>query len=172
MPENRLFFALYPTAAERNHLYALTPADQCKGVRVSPEHLHITLVFLGECNAAEEARARAAADSVSTGPVELTLDRLVVWSGARVQVLLPPGTPAALRRLYASLRDALVANGFAPESRPWVPHVTVARKTPPHPSLPLAPVHLRFNEFYMFRSQRVEGRLIYSPLASWALKNT
>ncbi|MEX0732822.1 MAG: RNA 2',3'-cyclic phosphodiesterase [Aquisalimonadaceae bacterium] len=169
MPERRFFFGLYPDRLERDRLHALTPARLRGGRRVVADNLHVTVVYLGLCDADQETAARDAAESVCAGPVELTLDRIAVWHAAQVQVLLPPGTPAALRWLYESLRGALVARGFPPEARPWVPHITVARKIAAQPTVTIPPVRLRFSEFCLFRSHRVDGELLYEPIARWAL---
>lgn len=169
MPDQRLFFGLYPTPAERARLHALTPEALRVGRRVVPENLHLTLVFLGACDEERERAARAAADSVQCGPVELTLDRVAVWRLAGVQVLLPPATPAALRGLYDQLRSALVDRGFSPASRPWVPHVTVARKVESGAAERVEPVVLRFGEFRLFRSRTRDADPLYLPVARWPL---
>lgn len=124
----RLFVALWPGPAVRDALAAQQalwhwPA----GVRtVAPERLHLTLHFLG---AVPDDRFEALAAALELGagaPVVLRLDRGELWPRG-IAVLEPEGVPAALTALHTRLAGALTGAGFTPESRPYRPHVTLAR---------------------------------------------
>jgi RNA 2',3'-cyclic 3'-phosphodiesterase len=130
----RLFVALELPPAARETLVAWrAPAlREVRGLRlVAPENLHATLCFLGS-RPASEIDEIAAACGVAAG--EPAVD-----SGLGAPVWLPrrrPGVLAvelsdedgALARLQASVSAALVTGGwYAPESRPFLAHVTVAR---------------------------------------------
>jgi len=101
---------------------------------VALQALHVTLCFLGwrladEVQAIGEECLRA---SRSFSPTELTFDR-ATWLPARrphvLAVRLDDGT-GTLARLHASLSAALSGGGwYAPEPRPFLAHVTVARVT-------------------------------------------
>ena len=58
---------------------------------------------------------------------ELVLDRAGMFSQA-IAVLLARATPPALARLHRDLGGTLAALGIALETRPWQPHVTLARR--------------------------------------------
>ena len=97
---------------------------------VPPENLHVTLCFLG---ARAEAEAEAIGElvrSCADGPVALALGPALWLAPRRPHVLTvaiedPDGRLGALQ---AAVAAALVAGaGFAPEPRPFRPHVTVAR---------------------------------------------
>jgi len=124
----RLFVALWPGPAVRDALVAQQalwhwPA----GVRpVAPERLHLTLHFLG---AVPDDRFEAVAAALALGPsapIELRLDRGEVWPRG-IAVLGPAAVPPALTALHARLAGALTGAGVTPESRPYRPHVTLAR---------------------------------------------
>lgn len=118
---------------------ALQPA--ASGAKwVDPALCHITLKFLGyvaedRLPAIAEACRRAASGA---GPFELAFAGLGAfprWRGARVLWMgLAPSRPLA--RLQAAVEAELAPLGFAPESRPFAPHLTLARfKKPPPPDL-------------------------------------
>lgn len=96
---------------------------------VRPEALHVTLSFLGTCDRLRVGGAIAAVDALVVEPVSLRLQPRPVRRPERRPRLLAlevesDGLHALQRRLVADL----TATGLAePESRPFWPHVTVAR---------------------------------------------
>jgi 2'-5' RNA ligase len=106
------------------------------GVRwVDPANLHLTLVFLGELDDARLAAAtEAAGAAASVKPFTLEVAGLgsfgpphaprVVWAGLR-------GNLPRLNQLYEALAAALEARGFPRETRPFAPHLTLARLKAP-----------------------------------------
>ena len=68
------------------------------------------------------------------------------------------------------LRAALAGQGFEPETRPFRPHVTLARKvTQPVPTAPFEPLGWPVAEFALVESITDRSGSIYTPLASWPL---
>jgi 2'-5' RNA ligase len=118
----RLFVALDLPTEVRDALAALA-SDPAVWRRVAPESLHITLAFLG-------SRAPEDVPELPGGPAPrlrlggvLLLPRVLT-----VAIEDPDGTLAALQARVAA---ALVAAGvYAPEKRPFRPHVTIARLRP------------------------------------------
>ena len=103
-----------------------------RGVRVTAaEQLHLTIKFLGETSKAHlpaiGEELREAARLVGRHPVELVglgafpnaARPSVVWAGIEPQ--------RELKRLAAELDRRLSPLGFAAESRPYHPHLTLAR---------------------------------------------
>jgi RNA 2',3'-cyclic 3'-phosphodiesterase len=98
---------------------------------VSPEHLHITVWFIGEVN---EERARTIEDVLrlpfATPAFDLEIDGAgrfppsgqprVFWLGMRQG-------GAELEQLYREVGQRLVPLGFEPERRPFSAHLTLAR---------------------------------------------
>ena len=130
----RLFVALELPESSRTALaeWRDAPLARVSGLRpVRPEDLHVTLCFLGTRPAREIEQIGAACGVVSgEPPVESAFAEPVWLPRRRPRVLAvslsDPG--GALVGLQATLSAALVAGGwYAPESRPFLPHVTVAR---------------------------------------------
>ncbi len=125
----RLFLALElppGTAA----LLAAWAAEHLSGGRVvSTEHLHVTLAFLGSRPSREvDAVVGALREAVAatSGPVVLEPARWRETRSVGMLVLTDHGGVAAqlAGRLHAGLQRLGV---YVPESRPWVPHVTLLR---------------------------------------------
>lgn len=96
------------------------------------DQAHVTLRFLGERSAAEQASIADAAARVATRvhPFSLAFAGLGVFPDARRPHTLWMGIAegrAELVALAGELERALAESGFAPEGRPFVPHLTLAR---------------------------------------------
>ncbi|HEX5697147.1 MAG TPA: RNA 2',3'-cyclic phosphodiesterase [Rhodoferax sp.] len=123
----RLFFALWPDDATRGQLAA--HANQwiwppgC--ARYAPADWHATLHFIGDV-ATEQVEAIAACAAVPLQPFDLVLDQPRLWPHG-LAVLCASEIPAALRDLHARLGQALRGLELALDTRPFVPHVTLAR---------------------------------------------
>ena len=173
----RLFVAADLPDDVRDALVAWRPSDDALRP-VAPEYLHVTLAFLGAC---EESLVDAigAAAVACAAPV----GSLRVGDG----LWLPPRRPRVLAvaledpdgRLGA-VQAAVVAAmarvaGHAPEDRPFLPHVTVARvrrgSRVPRGSLAAAPA-LRFapTALTLYRSFLSPHGARYEALASAPLE--
>jgi 2'-5' RNA ligase len=105
---------------------------------VGEDALHLTLRFLGEL---EPARSKALESAwrravLGIGPVPLRLAGAGAFPDARrprvVWLGLTEGPAGgALARLAERLEETARAEGFLPESRPFSPHVTLARARGP-----------------------------------------
>lgn len=124
----RLFLALWPESGVRQALLAHQHAwhwpDACALVR--PQNLHLTLHFIGAVprERLEEITGRLA---VPLAPFELALGRPALWPDG-VSVLEPLAVPDALLQLREGLGLALQQLALPVESRPFRPHVTLARR--------------------------------------------
>lgn len=95
---------------------ALVPADR----------LHVTLHYLG--NVAPARRSTLAAGlRVPFEPFELHFGNAEIWPGGTA-VLRADWTPPALLGLHSRLAAALAALDRSVDSRPYRPHVTLARR--------------------------------------------
>jgi 2'-5' RNA ligase len=129
---HRLFIAVDLPQAVRRRLARLVD-DAPSGVRpVRPDQIHLTLHFLGDADDATLAAVGTALARITRPAFTLDL--------AGTGVFPPRGRPAvlwvgvapsdALAALHGDVARALVACGLTPDTRPWVPHVTLARLTP------------------------------------------
>lgn len=168
----RLFFALWPDDALRRTLYKKTRgAGRASGGKPVPaENFHITLAFLGQLDEKGVAAARAAASAVHGEPFDLVLGRLGFWANARVVWLGPAGIPEAGSHFATGLRQALRARGIQVDVRPFLPHLTIARKvTKPGELGGIHPICWRVREFVLIHSVPRRHASEYRPLASWPL---
>ena len=127
-PSTRLFLALWPDPAVRHLLAQWRDAWQWpKGaVPVAADKLHVTLHFLGGLPG-ERLPEFLDGFEAPFEPFRLALPAPAVWHNG-IAVLEPAQAPPELLALHARLAQALVALGLHPESRPYRPHVTMARR--------------------------------------------
>lgn len=123
----RLFLALWPDEAVREQLAAHAGQWQWPAgcVRYAPADWHVTLHFIGDV-AREKVDMIANGADVSFQPFVLVFDQPGLWPRG-LAVLCASEVPLALKRLRAQLGHALSALDFAPDPRPYAPHVTLAR---------------------------------------------
>lgn len=127
--EQRLFFALWPDGGVRARLDAAAEAvGRDSGRRVPRGNLHLTLVFLGQTPAVRRDCMIRAAAAIQCPAFDLRLERFGHFRRARIAWLGPAEPPPALVELHRRLNAALAGCGGTPETRPFAPHVTLARK--------------------------------------------
>ena len=124
----RLFLGLWPDAEVLERLVALADGWSWPAQvrRSAPDQLHLTLHFLGNVPAVRLPDLRAGLRTEWSG-CALDLDRGTVWPGG-IAVLEASQVPPPLARLHAELGEELRELGVPVESRPYRPHVTLARK--------------------------------------------
>ena len=166
----RLFFALWPDAAERAALAAWQPPlrDLCGGRAMRPDTLHATLVFLGEVEEHRLEALRLAAEETNWRGFELKLTTAHYWGHNHIAYAAPDATPPQLAELVHELESKLRKHRFHFENRPYKPHVTLLRNAQwSDAQLPQMPaVSWRFNEFVLVHSSSDEqGASHYDVLA-------
>lgn len=104
-----------------------------------PADWHITLHFIGAVGA-DQVERLAAGVAVPFQPFVLVLDRPLLWPHG-LAILGAAVVPPPLRALYERLGDALRRLDVPVETRPYQPHVTLARHAgaaiPPAASAPV-----------------------------------
>ena len=102
---------------------------------VAPANLHLTVKFLGEIDPAQVAPVVEALRAVRADPFSLTVGYPVCNPPRKPRVIwcdvTDGGESAALAR---QVDDLLVPLGFPRETRPFRPHMTLARVKEFHPS--------------------------------------
>jgi 2'-5' RNA ligase len=129
------------------------------------DNLHLTLKFLGNVPVADIPKVSAAVERAtkSVSPFELTFSDCGSFPGHGRPSVLWIGTQApALQTLHAAIEDELAAVGFARESRPFHPHLTIGRLRHPqgarqlaelHKSQGFAPIPFDVSEVVVFKSE-------------------
>jgi len=178
----RVFVALDIPADVRERLGSLV--GRLRGVAAARwtriEGVHVTLKFIGEAPPEKVEQIREALATIHTGEtVELRFRGVGFFPNERRPRVFWAGIEAndALARLAAEVEQQLVPLGIPAESRPFHPHLTLARFDSPNG----APALLRaleqeggfeFGEtrtdvFHLYRSQLKRGGAQYERLASF-----
>jgi 2'-5' RNA ligase len=168
----RLFFALWPDAAVRAALDTSGQSLLGKRVkRIAAANLHMTLAFAGSVTASVRHCLEAAAGNLEAAPFDLMLDQCGYWPGPRIAWMGPAHAPPALWSLVGGLHAAFEACGLPVETRPYLPHVTLARKISrlTHDT-PITPVPWSIRSFSLIESVTDPRGVRYQRLVSWALE--
>jgi 2'-5' RNA ligase len=127
----RLFYGLplAPAAAEALAQWAEQTVGKVAGVRVvPPEHVHLTLAFLGSRPAHELPSLRDALRAAANGLERPVLAPARYRETERVAMLVLEDEGGRAALLQARLSELLERLGaYRSERRPWLAHVTVAR---------------------------------------------
>jgi len=166
--------------AIRDVIARLKPASR-NARWVRPEGMHITLKFIGYAASEQlEVIQTALAKIRSKGPVEMRFHGIGFFPNERRPRVIWCGIEASvnLATLAADIERALEPLGIAPESREFVPHLTLARFNPPARAdeLVRAAVELQSHElgsaretqFHLFESILRPTGTEYKKLASYS----
>lgn len=139
----RTFIALEMNEHMQRHLkgFIQQMAPVLPGLRwVDPLSIHLTLAFLGELDAEQLTLAYEAAQltALRTHSFSYSLTKPGIFGTPRQPRVLWMGieeSSGSLKYLYSLLQRELVQRGFTGESRPFSPHLTLARaKAPLNPT--------------------------------------
>lgn len=168
-PRIRVFFALWPSAAERSALAAWQPVLEmrCGGRGMRADTLHSTLVFLGNVEAGRLESLQRAAQQVRAEPFVLCFDEARHWDQNHIVYAAPRNTPEQLAVLVATLEKHLKSCGFNFDKRRYQSHVTLLRNALcGSESLPaVKPVRWEVREFVLLQSVNPDGRSAYRILS-------
>lgn len=168
----RLFFALWPDADLRWRLQAAADSIAFDaGVRRVPRaNLHLTLHFIGNVYFDEMACMQRQARQVEAEAFQLEIDGQGIFSKPAVGWLGCSSVPDGLRQLHRQLGSRLQSCGFLPESRPYHPHVTVARKLESlNAEASFSPIAWPVKEFALVEVQSVANGVRYRVVESYPL---
>ena len=131
-----------------------------------PNNIHLTLVFLGECNAEQTADIKAAMDATRFNSFTICIDSIgrfkrndgnLWWAGV--------SKSKPLQKLQWDLSDRLIANGFTLEKHKYSPHITLGRKviTKATPRA-VEPFGETVSTIELMKSERLGGKLVYTSI--------
>lgn len=174
----RLFIAINFNDEIKQNLLELIArlGEVSKGRFTRPEHLHVTLAFLGEMPDARPSIS--AVDGLSSGPFALSVSGLgrfrrpggdILWAG----VELSP----ALILLHRDLCGRLSSAGITLEMREFRPHVTLGRDVVTDKSFDAArlaktlrPCQMEAGRVSLMKSEFAGGRLVYTEIHAKSLR--
>ena len=181
----RLFLAL-ALPDDVRHLLAEAQQQlrqQCSGWRwVRPEGIHLTIRFLGEVSESDDAVQRNTwrEAAAGTGPIEFHLGGVGLFPSASRPRVLWVGVhddtrDGRLLALAEAVEHAARSAGHAAETRPFRPHLTVARAargrraTARDTSFEIRRVDTRATELTLFQSRLGPGGARYTRLEGFPL---
>jgi RNA 2',3'-cyclic 3'-phosphodiesterase len=172
----KVFFALWPTVAERSHLTEwLVPLKELCGGRVMHDGtLHTTLVFIGDIKQSRLEALQLAAQEVSVACFELCFDEARYWGHNHIVYAAPGYVPQQLANLVDMLKQGLKRHRFKFDQRDYKPHVTLLRNAhwtdAPLPAM--QPVCWQIQDFALVQSVNENGLASYRALTRFALLNS
>ena len=173
--KQRLFFALWPDDGVRTRLNKVGIELLGKRIkRVPAANLHLTLAFAGMVTAPVRQCLETAAADIHCPAFDLSIDFVGHWPKPRIFWIGPSHTPPALWLLAGGLRTVLEDCGSQAETRPYQPHITLARKISTtnfsqHGSAQALSVDWSIRRFCLVESVSDPRSVSYQVLASWML---
>jgi len=172
-PKAKVFFALWPDAAERDRLAAWQKPLQrlCGGRAMRSEMLHNTLVFIGNVEQARLEALQLAAQEVSGQGFEMCFDAAHYWKHNHIVYAAPGEIPQPLAQLVDALEQRLSVHSFSFDQRQYKPHVTLLRNARwSGDALPrMQPVRWQAGDFALVQSAQLQGEPHYRVLARFPL---
>ena len=163
----------------REQLHALAQAmhKDSGGRLIRPDHLHLTLVFLGNVARARTSQLEAIAQQQCGIGFNLEFGNTGYWRHNRIVWAAPISIPEPLRELVAALERSLRQGGIQFDRRvkknehknEYVPHITLIRDARAPAALPMADFGLRVTDFALIESARGANGAEYRVLGRWPL---
>ena len=169
----RYFFALWPDEplAKELHRRGCGLSAVGHGKVVNVKNLHMTLVYLGSVLPAFVQAARQIAGELHTSSFTLHITNANYWSHSHLRWLGVENPPIELEQLVLRLNHRLIAEGFKPERRPFLPHVTIARKcSQVSIAEQIEPLSWTVHDFCLIKSTGSDGDSNYEIIERWALR--
>ncbi|NLL90987.1 MAG: RNA 2',3'-cyclic phosphodiesterase [Ruminococcaceae bacterium] len=165
----RLFIAINFNTKTRSRLLGLRDelrAVSEKGRFSAPENLHLTLVFLGECDGKQTTAIKSAMDKVEFSPFEINIGNIgrfkrnggdIWWAGVNES--------KELTKLHQKLTKKLTESGFRTEERKFSPHITLGREVITNISpRKIEEFGQTVDKIELMKSERIAGKLTYTAI--------
>ena len=159
----RLFIGIPLAASVIEQLEKISMRHRAEGDGLrwsTPESWHITLQFLGSTTEAQYECIVARLHEVRAAPVPIELEELGFFDRAGIffaGIALTPELLALQQNVTAATRPC----GFAPEDRPYHPHITLARSKGRRNTTGLATLKARIRHQPKFERFVAEEVLLY-----------
>ena len=179
----RIFIALDIPAEIRARLreymeHARLLAPEARWARV--EGLHVTLKFVGHVDDGVVEQIKSALASIKAAPFEVKFAGIGFFPNPKAARVFWAGVDGGenLPRLASTIDAALEKLGFPRETKPYHPHLTLAR-TSARPLRELQPLladpppqfgTMTAREFFLYQSQPQRGGSKYTKLEQFALE--
>ena len=164
----RLFIAIHFSAEIKAAVAKIRDSIKDAAFRgnfTSDDNLHLTLVFLGQCDVRQTDAIKSVMDDTLLSECTLTLEKVgyfkrdngnTWWVGLKANKLLVD--------LQADLTARLSHKGFMLESRKYTPHVTIGREVKIRAGFvqpTVQPISFNVTKIELMNSERINGKLTY-----------
>lgn len=164
---SRLFFALWPDDNIRQALQHISTALPLSSRQRTPAELwHITLVFIGNV---DEVLVPKIIETIVPEEITLVFDQLEYWRRAGVLCLTCSQPALAASNLVTQLSTPLLDLGLKLDTRPYCPHLTLARHVRELPTAVFQPLIWSAKQFALVESVSSPSGVVYRPLQFWQL---
>ncbi len=158
---------------DRLHSLAQAAHKESGGRLIRPDHLHLTLVFLGNVARAKTFQLEAIAQHQCGAGFTLEFGKTGYWRHNRIVWAAPISIPEPLHALVAALERSLRHAGIQfdrqRKENEYVPHITLIRDARAPAELPTPQFGWRISEFALIESVRGAKGAEYQVLARWPL---
>ena len=165
----RLFIAINLNNETQSGLLTLQDelrANSRSGNFTLRDNLHLTLVFLGECDEKQTAAVKSVMDAVVFRPFDLSVEQFgcfkrvdgaLWWAGVHGS--------KDLINLQKDLTAGLCAKGLRCDKRKYTPHITLGRKVMSNLiSRQIKPFGETVHKIDLMKSERIGGKLAYTSI--------
>jgi 2'-5' RNA ligase len=165
----RLFIAINFNDETRARLLALRDKLRSRSKRGNfslPENLHLTLAFLGECDAKQTASVKNVMTAVNFAPFDVMINQVglfkrggtdIWWAGAAAS--------EPLINLQRDLTNRLTDAGFTLDKRRYSPHITLGREVETDTTpWAIEPFGETVTGIDLMKSERINGKLTYTAI--------
>lgn len=169
----RIFFAIFPNKFVRTQLahQAELLESTCGGRKVKIQHIHLTLLFLGNVAVHQIETLRQAMKNVSAKKFEFNLEEICYWKQNKIFYIRSKQFPRELFSLVDSLRNTVSAAGFSFDKRIYKPHITLIREVTHPVRINLKhSIKWSVNKWSLIQSKQVGSSMDYFSLGHWHLK--
>ena len=167
-PSLRLFFALPCPRALAEAIDRWRDQQPLGGRPVARANLHLTLAFLGSQPASQLDGLKRLGAHVRADAFQLRLDQLQTI-GHGFACLIPSQIPPPLIQLVEQLHAGLSSHGFALDSRPFLPHVTLSRDVQVQSNAKPPSFDWRVEHVVLYASENTPNGQRYREVERWPL---
>lgn len=164
----RLFFALWPdTWVCKKCSRILEKLSRIDVLPVSENNLHVTLLFLGYVETTVEIAIIKAADALRVPAMTLTFDNLCYWKKPGILCLTSSQFDNSVVLLSEQLSAIATQQGLVVDSRPYTPHISLARKAKGLTAIEFSPFIWHAHDFCLVESRSLAGGVEYRVVKRW-----
>ena len=165
---SRLFFALWPDDETRHKLARFSQTVLMNDFKkIPPNNFHVTLVFIGNVNKAGESAIKDQVASISSEPFAIRFNQLSYWNKPKVVCLTSNLPPEPLLILSESLNAIVNHCGIETDSKPFNPHVTLARHVLSYVERECQPIIWQAESFCLVESSSNIDGVYYTVKEQW-----